>query len=49
MNPKLFFYVFSMLANGIMKLLLHSVGQVKKKKRKKTKCGNNHKYWLLIR
>ena len=27
------------------KLLLHSVGQVKKKK----KGGNNHKYWLLIR
>ena len=30
-----FFYVFSVLANGIMKLLLHSVGQVKKRKKKK--------------
>ena len=29
-EPQTFFYVFSMLANGIMKLLLHSVGQVKK-------------------
>ena len=37
MSPKLFFYVFSVLANRIMKLLLHSVGQVKKKKRKKKK------------
>ena len=46
-EPQTFFYVFSMLANGIMKLLLHSVGQVKKKKEKKS--GNNHKYWLLIR
>ena len=35
MNPKLFFYVFSVLANMIMKLLLHSVGQVKKKRKKK--------------
>ena len=31
-EPQTFFYVFSMLANVIMKLLLHSVGQVKKKK-----------------
>ena len=33
-EPQTFFYVFSMLANGIMKLLLHSVGQVKKKRQK---------------
>ena len=31
-EPQTFFYVFSMLANEIMKLLLHSVGQVKKNK-----------------
>ena len=35
-EPQTFFYVFSMLANGIMKLLLHSVGQVKKKKKVET-------------
>ena len=29
-----FFYMFSVLANMIMKLLLHSVGQVKKRKKK---------------
>ena len=29
-EPQTFFYVFSMLANGIMKLLLHYVGKVRK-------------------
>ena len=35
-EPQTFFYVFSMLANSIMKLLLHSVRQVKKKKKVET-------------
>ena len=35
MSPKLFFNVFSILENRIIKLLLHSVGQVKKKKKEK--------------
>ena len=45
-EPQTFFYVFSMLANGIMKLLLHSVGQVKKKKKKNVETIINTGSWF---